>query len=252
MAGTFSKPTIWTLRFLSMAVVISVVCAAYVIHHERRFTKASAIPAVPAPSPSCDPQELAIVGDSWVGHPKVGEELHKLSGLSVHSYAYPGAKSRAILEHVISNAALFTIRPCTVFVIGGTNDTIGHVGSDFYAYHMTLLSQLLIANNIHPVIISVPDYDIVHSRYPGMPGRMKHLLFRMIFDHGTQNVLVKYRQALKDTLTADGLAGRVELLAFSADYHTDYKADNIHLNLQGDEKLGDVLAQAVPDYHGDR
>ena len=250
MAATFSKLAIQGFRIILIAILICMVCTGYVIYRERRFTKASALPAVHAPSPSCNPQELAIVGDSWVGHPKVGEQLQKLTGLSVNSYSYSGAKSRAILEDVINNSALFTIRPCTCFVIAGTNDTLGHVGSDFYAYHMSLLAHLLIANNIHPDIVSVPDYDIAHSQYP-LPGTIKHVIFRTVFDRGEDNVLAKYRKALQDTLTADGSADQVDLLAFSADYRTDYKPDNIHLNESGDEKLGSVLAQAVQTYNVD-
>ena len=229
------------MRFGLVALTGATLASVLIVRSERTFAPPATITSAKILR-TCS--TVAVIGDSWVANRALDEPLRASLGTSVISYGYPGAKSRRIYEELSTNDALLNnATVCNVIVVAGTNDTAGHIGSDFYAYHMSLIARTFIAHGIHPTLVSVPEWDSTRPEALGASSA-KHNLFRILYDGGQRNVILSYRDALREEMMREHISA--DVVDFSANYATDY-SNQFHLNERGRAKLvAAITAQLRP------
>ena len=241
--------------------------AVYVVR-ERSFDVYRGIPARQLPADWNVRVKVGIIGDSWVAGGKLDEPLRRRlseGGLEaeVVSSGHPGAKSREIYRDLLADpsrpnsgkALLMDEDLDYLVVIAGVNDTFGHIGRDFYAYHILGIIQAAQDRAVEPLVVEVPEYGIECTPASGVASWGKHLLYRYLFDGGKVNVIEDYRRELSTRLTA--LPTPVTVIRFGSfvrdhDSSSHVYADPSHLNPQGNAALASLIAGEVIELHRKR
>jgi lysophospholipase L1-like esterase len=214
--------------------------------------------------------KIGIIGDSWAMDSYIEETIiHELlqAGFQseVFSIAHPGVNSRQIYRNIFldgnqpySSRAIFMSNDIDyLIVVLGVNDTGGHIGKDFYAYHMLGIIKAAQERSMTPIILESPEFGIEDSPGRGLPSRVKRFLFRWLFDLGKVDVIEDYRCALRQSIQKLSRDQQPILLDFQSiigDYHRDrnYYSDPSHLNSVGNQKLGQAIAYKILDQESDR
>ncbi len=208
---------------------------------------------------------IAMIGDSWISKSKFDEPLSTalleigLGDLPVRGIGEGGATSRQILRNLLttedsataSGVLLQDDRFQYCVVVAGVNDSAWHLGADFYAHHVTEIVRVLLAHDVTPIVIELPEYGIeaIRAQRHGL-GWLKDVTSAAFFDHNDLDVIEKYRLALRDALESSGLLDEIELVPFEpvvADYaasKTLYK-DPAHLNEMGTALMANHVAGAI-------
>ena len=118
-----------------------------------------------------DTLRIAYIGDSWAYWHKdhecqiaqlLEDTLHR--PVKVHSYGICGRTSREIYENMFENSNfkefLTKRRYEYCYVSVGINDTHKKMSIQYYKQSISHIIQLLLINNVHPIIQEIPDYDI--------------------------------------------------------------------------------------------
>ncbi len=84
----------------------------------------------------------------------------------------------------------------------------------------------------------------------------KRLIFHTFFDGGERDVNLGYREALKDSLTPAMLED-MSIVSFSSlikhySEHMEIYANPVHLNREGYQKLGHMIAGSIMSAHKNR
>lgn len=209
--------------------------------------------------------KIGVIGDSWVAGEKLDRAILEsmlASGIpaEVVSSGHPGAKSRQIYRDLLnnkqsdpysSNKILMDDNVDFLVVVAGVNDTAGHIGKDFYAHHMVLLIQAALDRGMFPVVVEVPEYGIEATPTVDLLSWAKRGIYLRLFDNGKVDVILDYRKALRDSIPAT-IRVKVTFVEFAEIAH-DYDskktlyANPSHLNRDGYEKLGRVIAKRIQE-----
>jgi lysophospholipase L1-like esterase len=116
--------------------------------------------------------------------------------------------------------------------------------------------QLLLANNIRPIIQEIPDYDIPKTFYRQSRSRKVLRYFSMFINNTSKDCKADYRNALNELINEKGYQDKVSIVRYKSwnkDYQNDlvqlYVGDGMHLNTKGYEKLDSVIAQEIITQH---
>ena len=122
-----------------------------------------------------DSINIAYIGDSWAflhnEHycriaKSLEDSIHR--PIKVYSMGVCGLTSKEIYESIFENVDLrnfFRQRKYDYcFVSAGINDTYKKMSTAYYQKSMEGIILFLLANNIRPIILEIPDYDI-HKAY---------------------------------------------------------------------------------------
>ena len=167
-----------------------------------------------------------------------------------------GEKSRGIYQLIFEENGMGTktllesgADYCVLFA--GINDAAANLGKKQFVYHMKLIVDFLLANDIRPIIIEIPDVDIWNV-YSGKP--FKDLIVDYIRSLMTQSGIYnypEYREALKSMLKGCGLIDSVIYVKMSG-WNGDsainkclFLDDQIHLNHQGYLRLDSCIIDAI-------
>lgn len=213
--------------------------------------------------------KIAIIGDSWVTERKLDAAV--ADGLSaagikaeIVSSGQPGAVSRDIYRNLTSEKA--TLYSCRHFlkdggidyivVLAGANDTVEHIGSDYYAHHTLCIIRGIQARGIYPIVVEIPEYGIEITPPKSFQNYAKRLIYRVLYDGGRHDVIQAYRNALLAGLTPDMKQNLtiIEYAPLSINYADtlDLYENPNHLNEKGYRKLGHMIAEAVARTHQNR
>lgn len=194
--------------------------------------------------------DIGIIGDSWVIKNKLDNSIkNNMKGkINVKSKGYYGFKSKELLQKSNSKEILNILEDKKinkVVLIAGVNDTAGHIGKDYYSYHMVEWVKLINSYGKKAYILEVPEYGIEEKET--FKSGLKHNLYRFIFDNGQTNVIHSYRNQLnKDLNKNHNLDYKlIDFDNFISDYHNNknlYK-DQYHLNNKGNTELGKHIAK---------
>ena len=118
-----------------------------------------------------DTLRIAYIGDSWAFMHKdhdcqmaqlLEDSLHRPA--KVHSYGICGLTSKEIYENLFDNSDFKSFLQKRsyeyCFISAGINDTYRKMNTTYYQHSMDGIIQFLLANNIHPIVLEIPDYDI--------------------------------------------------------------------------------------------
>ncbi len=213
---------------------------------------------------SDDTLRVIMIGDSWAAYHQPHDTLlarmlqdktHK--PVSVKSSGMVGAKTKAIYELMfdsispVGTRTLIKNHPDYCIISAGINDAVAKMGPENYVHHYSLILKQLIANNITPICIDMPDvdYKAVFMR-EALTMRIRHRLANMIIGTSPWS-FEEYRDALKDKLSHNEFECviYIDAKSWNKDGHKDsrhlYLPDKIHLNAKGYTLLDSAIVNAI-------
>lgn len=214
-----------------------------------------------------DTLRIAMIGDSWAGiHSDcimdsfLQVKLNNLTGLPVKmtSKGKGGEKSRGIYQLLFEEndengtRAIITSGINYCIVSAGINDAAANLGPRLYCYHMRLILNFLLSNNIRPILIEIPDVNI-WKVYGGKP--LKDLAsdyIRSLMSHCKMYQIKEYRDSLYTMLINENYMDSViyiQLNEWNGNGTNINKKlflnDQVHLNNKGYKLLDSCIAVAI-------
>ena len=213
--------------------------------------------------------KVGIIGDSWVTDNKLEQAIlseMSLSGINaaVVSSGQPGAVTRQVFRNLTAeNITKYSSRHFLmddeinyIVVVAGTNDTVEHIGHDFYAHHMLCIIKAIQSRGIYPIILEIPEYGIDITPPKSFQNYAKRLVYRILFDNSVHNVITSYRQALVKSVNPEMMNSMsiVSTSSFIRSYSESKELfDNPnHLNDEGYLKLGNLISRTIVQVHNKR
>lgn len=209
-----------------------------------------------------DTLRIAFIGDSWA----LGHQYHKCHipqiltnsikrPIHVESFGIGGFTSKEIYY------ALFEIDSFNKFmkkgydyciISAGINDTHKKMSASYYQNSMYCIITFLLANHIHPIIIEIPDYNILRA-YDTQKNYKKYIgRFSMFVNKTQMDCKQQFREALDDIMRRKEYQNKVSIIRYkswnnnySRDLRTYYNSDQVHLNERGFQILDSTIAQEI-------
>jgi lysophospholipase L1-like esterase len=214
-----------------------------------------------------DTIRIAYIGDSWAFmHREHNCQIAKLLSeeikhpVKVHSYGICGLTSKEIYENMFDNADfkqfLQKRKYSYCFVSAGINDSYKKMSTSYYQQSMNYIIQFLLSNNIHPIILEIPDYDIEKS-FERQKLSRKVLRYLSMFVNGTPiDCKQSFRDALNQMIQREGYTNKISVIQYQIwnvhgdkDLSTLYKKDGMHLNDYGYTSLDTIIVKNIIKHH---
>ena len=256
------KRIIWSLIFIAVCICISLAYKMY---------KYYAPPQIREPyqmnSTGDDTLRIAYIGDSWAFFHKeynsiiehfLCDSLHR--PVMVHSFGICGFTSKEIYESMHDDNEfkdfLEQHKYNYCFISAGINDTYKKMSISYYQNSIDGIIKLLLANQIRPIIMEIPDYDI-QKAYKWQTADKKALRrLSMFINNKPLDCKQLFRDALDELIQEKGYADKVSTIRYQSwnneylnDLNTLYLRDGMHLNEEGYAKLDSVIAHTIIALH---
>ncbi len=215
------------------------------------------------PSNHEDTLRIAYIGDSWAylhrEHDCIIADILEDSlsqPVKVHSYGICGLTSKEIYENLYQNNDLKRFlqkrRYEYCIVSAGINDTYKIMSTHYYKKSMDGIIQFLLTNNIHPVILEIPDYNIQESFERQTIIRKGLRYLSMLINNMPLDCKQMYREALDDIINKRNYQDKVSINRYKSwnnnytmDLNNLYQNDGLHLNEKGYLKLDSLIAKEI-------
>ena len=247
---------------------------------DREFCVAEELPAYHVGHhPKDDTLRVAVIGDSWA-------ELHKTFNCDTLFQHYGGrltakpikcmtrgkigAKSKDVYYYMfrsqtqkysqmqdICTQPLLEEHPDYCVVMVGINDVWKKRPVSYYTGNYRLIIRLLLANDIRPVVMEIPDFAL--KEWLNKHRKRQSYLYRAysVFTGVIQDDITPFRNGLIEMLKTSGLSDSV--LFIPADHWIPkdhqysekyYQQDHVHITDQGYRKLDScVVSEIIRDYN---
>ncbi len=210
-----------------------------------------------------DTLRIVFIGDSWAFMHKdhhcqianiLEDTIHR--PVKVHSYGICGLTSKEIYENIYDNndfKSFFQKRGYEFcYISAGINDTYKKMSTLYYQKSMDGIIRFLLANNIHPIIQEIPDYNISKA-YSNQTAKNKLIRrLSMIVNNTPLDCKQQFRDALDELIIGKGYQDKVSIIRYKSwnnDYANDlihlYVGDQMHLNEKGYHVLDSVIATEI-------
>lgn len=210
-----------------------------------------------------DTLRIAFIGDSWAYMHKshnckiaqiIEDSIH--CPVSVHSFGICGLTSKEIYEHIFEDSDFKQFmqdrKYIYCFVSAGINDTYKKMNSSYYKKSIEGIIYFLFTNHIHPLILEIPDYNIVKA-YKNQKTEKKILRrLSMMVNSTSMDCKQEFRDALDELIQEKGFQDKVSIIRYKSwnkDQENDLKRlylnDGMHLNEEGYEVLDSMIAKTV-------
>ena len=211
-----------------------------------------------------DTLRIAYIGDSWANIHKnkhnclipniIEDSIHIPT--RIYSYGFPGRKSKEVYEAIFDDKEQkmilhkFGLNYCVVSA--GINDANEKMSINYYQNSIDCIIRFLLSNHVHPVILEIPDYDILKTY--SWQRRNRKLLYQlsMVLNHVPLDCKQIYREALDKLIRIKNYQGKVSVIRYKSwnkDYEKDLKTmyliDGVHLNEYGNTLLDSVIAKQI-------
>ena len=211
-----------------------------------------------------DTIRIAYIGDSWA----YIHQQHKQCQIShiikmqtncptrVYSYGLGGRTSNEIYEAIFTDKTLGKLLrekgADYCFISAGINDVNKKLSTKYYKKSMDNIIRFMLINNIHPVILEIPDFD-VHKAYRGLKESSKLLRkLSMTINSVPMDGKQMYRDELDALIKEKGYQKKVNIIRYKTwnnNYQNDqdklYLSDGVHLNALGYAVLDSVIAKVI-------
>lgn len=210
-----------------------------------------------------DTLRIAYIGDSWAfmhkdHHCKIAkvleDSIHR--PVKVHSYGICGLTSKEIYENLFENSDMKQFmqkryyKYC--FISAGINDTYKKMGISYYQKSMDAIIQLFLKNNIRPIILEIPDYDINKAYEKQKISRKLLRQISMLVNNTPINCKEMFRKALNEMIREKGYTNNISIIRYQTwnsngvkDLKVLYTSDGMHLNELGYSVLDSVIANEI-------
>lgn len=216
-----------------------------------------------------DTIRVAYIGDSWAFFhrpydEKITDSLSRKMNrpAKVTSFGYCGRSSKEIYWYLFDDPELTSFISkgydyC--FVAVGINDANKKMSPNYYKQSMAYIIQFLLANQITPIILEIPDYDIEKMYRNEIPSRKLLRPFSRFVTGTPINCKEEFRQALNDLLEEKKYGEKVQVIRYKSwnnrsieDLRNYYQDDGIHLNEKGYAKLDSCIIETCVIIHQTR
>ena len=213
-----------------------------------------------------DTFRIAYIGDSWAFFHRnheciitamMKDTVHR--PVKVHTYGICGLTSKEIYEQFFDNddfKHFLQKRKYEVcFVSAGINDTYKKMSTTYYKQSMNGIIQFLLANHIHPVILEIPDYNIVkaYNRQPIYRKLIRRL--SMLVTGCSIDCKQAFRHALDELIQKKGYQDSISIIRYrswnrnySEDLQKLYWPEGMHLNEYGYHVIDSMIVNAISNH----
>ena len=205
-----------------------------------------------------DTIRVAYIGDSWAFFHKPYDQrisdsltIRLNRPAKVTSIGFCGRSSKEVYWYLFDNPELvsFISKGYNYCIISlGINDANKKMSTNYYKQSMAYIIQFMLANQITPIILEIPDYDIEKMYRWEIPSRKLLRSFSRFITGIPINCKTEFRQALDALLTEKKYGDRVQVIRYQTwnnhyaeDLKNLYKGDGIHLNEKGYERLDSCI-----------
>ena len=217
-----------------------------------------------------DTLRIAYIGDSWaLGHSDIwtfGHNSHscRIADLIsektkkpaiVESYGIGGLTSKEVYNALfeIDNLKRFMKKGYDYcFISAGINDTHKKMSTSYYKISMDCIIQFLLTNHIHPIILEIPDYNIIKIFDDLEFKKLIIRKFSMIINKTPLDCKQLFRDALDELIVEKGYQNKVSIVRYKSwnncyqdDLKELYIEDQMHLNEKGYSVLDSVIAYEI-------
>lgn len=210
-----------------------------------------------------DTLHIAYIGDSWAFMHKdydfqlallIENKLHR--PVKVYSHGICGLTSKEIYEKMFDDTEYHDFLQGKGYqyclISAGINDTYKKMSTSYYKRSMDGIIQFFLANNIHLIILEIPDYDI-HKAYNWQKSTRKLLRnASMCINNTPIDCKQMYRNALNELVNQKGYQNKVSIIRYKSwnnNYDNNlqqlYSVDGMHLNSLGYSKLDSAIAREI-------
>ena len=270
------------LLWYSLALFVAISFSCYQFYHfiDKEFMIAEERPFYDVkPCQEDDTLRVAILGDSWAEFHKTfncdtlfEHYARKMTRKPVkcQSRGKGGALSKEIYHlmfrnytqedpslHDFCTQPLIEDHPDYCVVMAGINDTWKKRPISYYAGNYRLIIRLLLANNIRPVVMEIPDFEM--GEWLDKNRKRKRILYRFYsyFTGVKKDDITPFRKELENMLNETSLVDSVlyipadKWLPKNHNYSEDiYQIDHVHLNYHGYHLLDSCIAsEIIKDYN---
>ncbi len=212
-----------------------------------------------------DTLRIAYIGDSWaLGHKNHTCLILKLLEDSLHrpiwveSLGIGGLTSKKIYYSLFYNEHLKNFIKkgydyC--FISAGINDASGKMSIDYYISSMNYIIKFLLGNNIIPIILEIPDYNIKKVFHEENFKNKLIRYFSMAVNGIDIDCKQEYRSALKKLIN-ENYKNKVIIIPYKSwnnkyeyDLEELYLKDGLHLNNKGYMRLDSAIVSEIISRH---
>lgn len=207
-----------------------------------------------------DTIRVAYIGDSWAFFHRPYDQRMSDSLSSklnrpakVTSLGFCGRSSKEVYWYLFDNPKLVSFISkgydyC--FISLGINDANKKMSTNYYKQSLACIIQFLLANQITPIILEIPDYDIERMYRWEIPSRKLLRPFSRFVTGTPINCKKEFRQALDALLAEKKYGDKVQVIRYKTwnnkyteDLRDYYKEDGLHLNEKGYTKLDSCIVE---------
>ena len=131
------------------------------------------------------------------------------------------------------------------------------MSTEYYKKSMDGIIQFLLANNIRPIILEIPNYNILKAFTQRNCLRKMQLRINMIINKTSLDCKQSFRDALDSLIIKSNYRNKISIIRYpmwnnnySKDLKHLYLEDGMHLNSNGYSKLDSIIAIEITDtYH---
>jgi lysophospholipase L1-like esterase len=204
-----------------------------------------------------DTIRVAYIGDSWAFYhtpydDRMADSLSQTIGrpVMVNSIGFCGRTSKEIYWRLFDNPEMKSLISkgydyCVISA--GINDSNKKMSTNYYKRSMECIINFMLFNNITPIIIEIPDYDIEKMYRWEIPSRKPLRILSKLLTGTSVNCKKDFRQAFNELLKKKEY-NKVHVIRYKAwnsnyakDMKTLYVNDGIHLNEKGYAKLDSCI-----------
>jgi lysophospholipase L1-like esterase len=243
-------------------IIITVICIAIGHAIYKYYTSPTDRETYIIPRHHDDTLRIAYIGDSWAAMHKeheciivriIEDSIHR--PVKVSSFGIHGKTSKEIYENLFDNQNMrhFMMQGYDFcFVSAGINDTYKKMSVTYYRTSMNYIIRFMLTNHIHPIILDIPDYDIVKSYDRQQYVRKLLRKISMVITGSQMDCKQRFRNTLAELVTSFKESNQISILNYQEwnnDYYNDikkyYLGDGMHLNKLGYAKLDSCIAKHI-------
>lgn len=263
---------------LSLVLFVVLVYSGILVYQfiDREFCVAEELPFYHVgPHPDDDTLRVAVIGDSWAELHMMfnGDTLFQQYGgrlttnpIKCMTRGKLGAKTKDVYDYMfrgqtqedsICTQPLLEEHPDYCVVMVGINDVWKKRPVSYYTGNYRLIIRLLLANDIRPVVMEIPDFAL--KEWMNKHRKREGYLYRVysVFTGVIQDDIAPFRNGLREMLEETGLGDSVLFIPsdhwLPQNHHYSekiYRKDHAHLNWQGYHLLDScIVSEIIRDYN---
>ena len=230
------------------------ICIGLAIPTYNYYAPASERPTYTCQQHQDDTLRIAMIGDSWVfNHYPYNDTLASMirqiikKPTIVSAYGLCGKTSKEVYQSIFENQTMRNILEKGTdycFVSVGINDTYKKMGAKYYAQNSINILRFLLKNNIKPILLEIPNYDINYAYEHQTADRKLFRQLSMLLTRSDIDCRQEYRQALAHELVKTSIGEQIQIIHFPGTLEY-YKSDRMHLNEKGYHILDSCIANEI-------